>query len=169
MHHSLISFLALTMVAALALGGASCADSPTSPSAAAGASDILTNTLNPPNPSNPSNASPPQAWVDSTWTLVSIQAAGQAPQPAPNGVSYELTTGDNRVSTKADCNTCVGSLAINGTTVTIGPLLACTRAACPTMEFEKAYVTLLAGESNAQLDGNSLTLSSPRGVLRFRR
>ena len=169
MHHSLISFVALTTVAALALGGAGCADSPTSPSAAPGASDTLTNSPNPSNPSNPSNASPPQVWVDSTWTLVSIQAAGQALRPAPSGVSYELTTGNNRVSTKADCNTCGGGLAINGTTVTIGPLLACTRAACPTMEFENAYVTLLAGESNAQLDGNSLTLSSPRGVLRFRR
>jgi heat shock protein HslJ len=100
---------------------------------------------------------------------VSIQPAGQALQPAPNGVPYQLTAGDNRVSTKADCNTCGGGLAINGTAVTIGPLLACTRAACSTMAYENAYVTLLTGESTVQVDGNSLTLSSPRGVLRFSR
>jgi len=169
MHHSLISFVALTTVAALALGGAGCAESPTGPSAALGASDTLTNALNPPNPSNPSNVSPPQAWADSTWTLVSIQAAGQALQPAPTGVPYELTLGQNRISTKADCNTCGGTLTIDGNTVTIGPVLACTRAACSTMAFENAYVGLLSGQSNALLDGNSLTLTSPRGMLRFRR
>ena len=168
MHHSLFSFVTLTMVAAFALGCAGCSPSPTSPSAT-GATDTPANALNPSDPSKPSSASPPQAWVDGTWALVSIQPAGQAPQPAPNGVPYQLTAGENRVSTKADCNTCAGSLAINGNTVTIGPLLACTRAACSTMAFENAYVTLLSGESNARLDGNELTLSSPRGVLLFRR
>jgi len=168
MHHSRFSFVTLTMVAAFALGCASCSPGPTSPSDY-GSADTLTNTLNPSDPSKPSSASPPHAWVDGTWTLASIQPVGQPQQPAPNGVPYQLTTGDNRVSTKADCNTCGGSLVINGTSVTIGPLLACTRAACSTMAFENAYLTLLTGESTAQIDANSLTLSSPRGVLRFRR
>ena len=87
----------------------------------------------------------------------------------PSGASYALTFADGRVSTKADCNTCGGSLTINDQTLTIGPLLACTRAACPTMAFENTYVGILAGDSAAQIDDNSLTLSSQRGVLRFRR
>jgi heat shock protein HslJ len=53
--------------------------------------------------------------------------------------------------------------------VTIGPLLACTRAACSTMAFENTYVGVLAGESHVRVDGDSLTLSSSRGVLRFHR
>ena len=159
MHHSLVSFVALTTVAALALGGAACVANPTGPSDP-GATGTLTNSLNP---------STPADWVGSTWTLVSIQAAGQALQPAPTGVAYEVTLGENRISTKVDCNTCGGSLSIDGNTVTIGPVLACTRAACSTMAFADAYLALLTGQSNALLDGNSLTLTSPRGMLRFRR
>jgi hypothetical protein len=37
------------------------------------------------------------------------------------------------------------------------------------MEFEQQYTTLLAGDSTATVSGNSLELSSPRGVLRFTR
>jgi hypothetical protein len=37
------------------------------------------------------------------------------------------------------------------------------------MAFENAYTSLLAGDSTVALSGNSLTLSSARGVLRFSR
>ena len=53
--------------------------------------------------------------------------------------------------------------------MTVGPLLACTRAACPTMAFESAYLAILAGERTTRIDGNTLTLTSARGALRFRR
>ena len=53
--------------------------------------------------------------------------------------------------------------------ITIGPLLACTRALCPTMAFETSYVSILAGTSEATLDGRSLRLSSARGELSFTR
>jgi heat shock protein HslJ len=50
-----------------------------------------------------------------------------------------------------------------------GPLLACTRAACPTMAFENTYTKLLGGESTVSLSGRTLVMTSPRGVLRFKR
>jgi heat shock protein HslJ len=37
------------------------------------------------------------------------------------------------------------------------------------MAFESQYTTLLSGESTVTLTGNSLVLSSARGVLRFSR
>ena len=159
MKHSLLSLVALTTVTAFALGCSDNFQSPTGPSDP-GSAGSATNTP---------NTSSPAAWADGKWTLVSMEAAGQPRQPAPGGVTYAVTFADNRISTKADCNTCGGGLAINGTSVTIGPLLACTRAACSTMAYENAYVTLLTGESTVQVDGNSLTLTSSRGVLRFHR
>jgi heat shock protein HslJ len=104
-----------------------------------------------------------------TWTLMSMRPAGQLEQGTPPGASYTLTLADGRSSTRADCNVCSGSLVLAAQTVTIGPLLACTRAACATMAFENVYVAILAGDSTASRDGDALTLTSPRGVLRFRR
>ena len=54
-------------------------------------------------------------------------------------------------------------------TIVIGPALACTRAACPTMAFETIYERLLSGESQPTVSGAVLTLSSPRGTLIFNR
>lgn len=150
MHFSAPTILALAMVT----GAAACASnpaSPTSPSATAG----------------PAALTADQA--GGTWTLTSIQRVGQAEQPAPNGATYDLAFAEGRVSARADCNRCSGSVAIDGESVTVGPALACTRAACPTMAFENDFVGILAGDSIAKVDGNTLTLSSSRGVLRFRR
>jgi heat shock protein HslJ len=73
-----------------------------------------------------------------------------------------------RLSTRADCNVCSGEFALSGQTLTAGPALACTRAACPTMAFENDYTRLLGGNSMIALSGDTLALSSERGVLRFR-
>jgi heat shock protein HslJ len=80
-----------------------------------------------------------------TWALTSMQVAGQAVQPAPAGATYTLSLAENRVSTRADCNTCVGAFTLSGNVLTAGPALACTRAACPTMAFETAYTGILSG------------------------
>jgi heat shock protein HslJ len=68
-----------------------------------------------------------------------------------------------------DCNTCSGAFALSGQTLTSGPALACTRAACRTMEFETAYTRMLGGDSTVTLSGATLVLSSARGVLRLTR
>jgi len=107
--------------------------------------------------------------LSGTWNLVSIQPAGQAHQPAPPGASYTLTFTDGRLSTRVDCNVCNGAFSLSGQTLTAGPALACTRAACPTMAFENGYTSLLSGESTVTLASNVLALSSARGVLRFTR
>ncbi|MGH9386101.1 MAG: META domain-containing protein [Vicinamibacterales bacterium] len=109
------------------------------------------------------------AQVGGTWTLTSIQPAEHAEEAAPASTVYSLTLDGNRVSSQVDCNRCAGLLTLDGNTLTLGPALACTRAACRTMAFESAYLKLLGGESQAIVESNTLTLSSSRGVLRFRR
>ena len=104
-----------------------------------------------------------------TWSLLSIEAAGQAAQATPAGSTYTLTFADDRLSTRADCNVCNGTFSLSGQTLTAGPTLACTRAACRTMDFENAYTRMLAGEGTATLSGETLRLSSERGVLQFTR
>ena len=104
-----------------------------------------------------------------TWNLVSIQPTGQPEQTTPASASYTLTIGTDRLSTRVDCNTCSGAFALSGRTMTAGPALACTRAACPTMTFENTYTGLLSGESMVTLSGGTLALSSARGVLQFTR
>jgi heat shock protein HslJ len=138
--HSLVR---LTAAICLGLTAASCAErSPTVPSA-----------------------------VDLTgsWTLASVQPVGQPEQPAPAGATYTISFADGRLSTRADCNTCSGSFTLSGLTLTAGPAIACTRAACPTMAFESVYTSLLGGDSTVTLSGDTLLLESSRGRLRFGR
>jgi heat shock protein HslJ len=148
------SLFALVVLASLASLVVSCAEStaPTSPSSVTGGSNALTTDQ-----------------LTGTWNLVSIQPASQAEQAVPRGASYILTFSDGGLSTRADCNVCNGPFKLSGQTLTAGPALACTRAACPTMAFEGTYTTLLSGDSTLTLPGNTLVLSSARGVLRFAR
>ena len=107
--------------------------------------------------------------IAGTWNLLSIRRAGQADQATPAGASYTLIFADGRLSTRVDCNVCSGEFALSGQTLTAGPALACTRAACPTMAFDNAYTELLGGDNAVTLSNDTLVLSSVRGVLRFRR
>lgn len=124
---------------------------------------------------SPSSTPPPPSssvtadQLAGTWHLISIRAADGAEQATPAGAAYTLTLAEGRLSTRADCNLCAGTFVLSGQTMTAGPALACTRAACSTMAFENAYTTLLAGDNTVAVSGNSLTLSSSRGVLRLSR
>ena len=137
------------VLASLALGCAGASSAPTSPSPATPALTV--------------------GQLDGAWSLVSIQPAGQADQVTPSGATYTLTFAQARLSTRVDCNVCSGEFALSGQTLTAGPMLACTRAACPTMAFENEYTRLLGGNSVVTLSGELLVLSSERGVLRFKR
>jgi heat shock protein HslJ len=144
------SFAALTLILAL---NTACSESTSAPAAPTGSAGSATNLT--------------AGQVPTTWALVSLQRAGEPVQLTPNA-TYTLTVDNDRVSARADCNQCAGSLAVSGERVTIGPALACTRAACPTMAFESAYESILGGESTVVREGDTLTLVSSRGRLVFR-
>jgi hypothetical protein len=97
-------------------------------------------------PTSPSSVGRSQALASEdlagTWILLSMQPAGQPDQAVPAGATYTLTFADGRLS---------------------------TRAACPTMEFESTYTSMLSGDSTVTMSDGSLVLSSPRGALRFHR
>ena len=147
-----IARLALVIAASLAAGCSTPSSSPTSPSSVAGGGQALT-----------------ADDLAGTWNLVSIQPVNQTEQATPAGANYTLTFANDRVSTRVDCNTCGGAFALAGQTLTVGPSLACTRAACPTMAFENTYTSVLSGGSTVTLSSGTLVLSSPRGTLRFAR
>jgi heat shock protein HslJ len=144
------SLLALTIIASLSGGCSEPPFAPTSPSAG-----------------GPGAAAVTADQLAGTWSLVSIQTTGQSVELTPPGATYTLSFATGRLSTKADCNSCSAAFTVSGQTLTAGPLMACTRAACPTMAFESAYITLLSGESTATLSARALVLSSDRGELRF--
>jgi heat shock protein HslJ len=146
---SFVSFLLLALTVSSACSSASSAL--TTPSSVGGSTSLTSEQLS------------------GEWTLTSIQPAGSAQQPAPASAIYSMTLDGEHVSSRVDCNRCGGQMRLTGTTLTLGPALACTRAACPTMDFETAYLSVLSGDSQASTDANTLTLSSQRGVLRFRR
>jgi len=110
-----------------------------------------------------------EAQLVGSWTLSSLQPAGQASQNVPAGATYTLAFADGAASARADCNTCGGRYTLAARTLTIGPALACTRAACATASFESTFTTLLSGDSTVSGSATSLTLTSARGTLRFSR
>lgn len=107
--------------------------------------------------------------VDGTWRIVSIRAASQAEQLAPVAALYQVTFENGQVSLRVDCNTCSGAYTASGNTLTLGPGLACTRAACSTAAFESAVVSLLSGEHQMTSTLHNLTLTSSRGTILLQR
>lgn len=148
---TLLAWLALVAVGALAAGCSDAPSTPTSPSADRGSLALTAGQL------------------AGTWTLSSMLPAGQAEQARPSGATYTLTFMDGRLSTRADCNTCSSSFALSGNTLDTASAMACTRAACPTMAFENTYTSILSGSSTIVIVDGTLVLSSDRGVLRFTR
>jgi heat shock protein HslJ len=149
---NLCTFASLLLVASFGIGCAQLTSAPSAPSGIEGSTALTADQL------------------AGKWNLVSIQPFGQPERTTPSTALYTLTlAADGHLSTLADCNGCVGTFAVSGQTFTAGPNLACTRAACPTMEFESIYTSLLSGDSTVTLSGQSLLLSSGRGTLRFTR
>jgi heat shock protein HslJ len=144
-----LSFAALLFVAAVSTA---CSSSPTNPASPSTGSGSLALTA---------------GQLTGTWTLTALQPAGQASQASP--ATYTISFADGRISTRVDCNTCSGAFALAGATLTVGPNLACTRAACPTMAFETLYTSILSGDHTAEVSGNALVLSSVRGRMTFTR
>jgi heat shock protein HslJ len=111
----------------------------------------------------------PTSALDGVWRIISIQPASQAVQPAPTGAQYQLGFEDQRIFLRVDCNTCTGPFAVNGDSLVIGPMLACTRAACATASYESEVVTMLSGSHRMATTLHNLTLTSSRGTILLQR
>ena len=114
-------------------------------------------------------ASPTPGSVDGVWRIISIQLPAQPLQTAPVGAQDQVEFNDGRASARVDCNTCNGPFTYSGGILTVGPTLACTRAACATASYENAVVSLLSGEHQVSATLHNLTLTSGRGTLLLQR
>lgn len=108
---------------------------------------------------------PASTALGGVWRIISIQPASQTVQPAPTGAQYQIGFENDRVFLRVDCNTCTGPFTTSGSTLTVGPTLACTRAACATASYESAVVSLVSGQHQMGSTLHNLTLTSNRGII----
>lgn len=113
--------------------------------------------------------SPTPDSVDGVWRIISIQPPSQPVQTAPVAAQYQIGFENARAFLRVDCNTCTGPFTLNGSTLTIGPALACTRAGCPTASYETAAVSMLGGDHQVSATLHNLTLTSSRGTVLLQR
>jgi heat shock protein HslJ len=106
--------------------------------------------------------------VGGAWTLLTLQPPGQPVVGPPTGANFSMEIAGGRVAVQADCNRCSGNAIVRATALTVGPVLACTRALCSSAPFDDTFLQVLSGESLASIEGDVLTLRGERGVLRFR-
>jgi heat shock protein HslJ len=111
----------------------------------------------------------PTTALTGVWRIVSIQPPSQGVQAAPTGAQYQIGFENERVLLRVDCNTCTGPFTVSGNTVTIGPTLACTRAACATASYESAVVSMMTGTHDLTSTLHNLTLTSSRGSVLLQR
>jgi heat shock protein HslJ len=106
----------------------------------------------------------PSDLMGGTWRLAELRtAAGTAVPPDP--ARYTVVFGDDeRISVRADCNTCGGGYTLSGNTLTVS-VLACTRVACPAGSLEQPFLEVLMDTSTVDVDGDRLTISSDEGRL----
>lgn len=123
----------------------------------------------PASPSGPDGTALTPERIGGAWTLVALRPPAEAETAPPAGAISTIEITGGRAAIRADCNRCNGPAAVGTSTLTVGPPLACTRAFCASAPFDDTFLRMLAGESAASLDGDTLTLDSDRGVLRFRR
>ena len=78
------------------------------------------------------------------WQLVAFELDdGTVIRPSGAGALTARFEEDDRLHVNADCNVCNGSYTATAATLTIGPLLACTLAACPPGSRAESYLAAL--------------------------
>src|SRR5262245_31676429 len=78
-------------------------------------------------PTSPSSPAVSADRIAGTWTLTAQQPTGQGEIAPPAGVVFSIEIVDGRAAVRADCNRCNGAAAVGDSSITVGPLMACTR------------------------------------------
>ena len=109
------------------------------------------------------------AAIQGEWRLQRLQVgdgggAVNVPIPARYTARFEP---DGTVNFKVDCNRCSGSYTTDGNAITIGPLLACTLAACPPGSLSGPYLQGLLSAQRYVRSGATLVLSGSGTELDF--
>jgi len=101
--------------------------------------------------------------LEGGWRVISIQPTGQVSENAP--ADYILQFGaDGNLSLRLDVNNCGGQFnTFNGGNIDIEPL-GCTEACCDT-PFAQQLAGMLSGVEHFDIQGRTLTLHGPAGVV----
>ena len=103
------------------------------------------------------------------WRLQSLRRADFSVVDIADPARFTARFGeDGRLSVRADCNSCGGTFALEGESLTAGPL-ACTRAFCPSAPLDTQYVGILDGRSSVDVEDGRLVIRSDRGSATFAR
>jgi heat shock protein HslJ len=110
----------------------------------------------------------PSEIVDITWKLESITRVGSAIVSVPNPDQFTIRfESNNRVSVRADCNTCSGGYTLDGSSISISQL-ACTLIACPTPGLDALYTSALENVRTVAAADDRLVMTGSEFTLRFR-
>lgn len=116
-------------------------------------------------------ADPDQPLEATTWVLNGIElGAGNdgVVSSVPSGVRATVQLRGGRLDVDTGCNTGSATAAIDGDTLTIGPL-ALTKRGCEAdaSEVERMMTEVVAGPVRVEIDGATLRLIGPDGGLMF--
>lgn len=110
----------------------------------------------------------PSQITNITWKLESIARVGSALVSVPNPEQYTVRfESNNRASVRADCNSCSGSYALDGSSLSFRQL-ACTLIACPTPGLDTLFTTGLQNARTVTVSGSQLVMTGTEFTLRFR-
>ena len=104
-----------------------------------------------------------------TWRLQSLQRTGGTLVlvEAPDRFTLRLEAATGQAGVRADCNSCGGRYALDGSRLDVSAL-ACTLMACGE-SLDGDYLGLLGGATRVNAETGGLVLASDRGTLRFTR
>lgn len=108
-------------------------------------------------------AQPDLALTGTRWTLDTVVEGDVASNTAGSDKAY-LVFADDRVTGSTGCNQLSGTAAVDGATITFGPI-GRTRKGCPDglADVERAVLAVLDGTVGFEIDSTRLTLKHPSG------
>ena len=102
---------------------------------------------------------------DREWSLVALDGQPAGPGAGGQAATLLLSATDHRAGGFGGCNRYSADYSIAGDSLTLGPI-AMTMMACPSgMELEQQFGTALSATRRFRVDGNTLQLVGPAGVL----
>jgi len=105
------------------------------------------------------SAEPPADLIDVTWQLATLTAADGTESTPDDPSNYTITFGsDWKVAVQADCNRGGGSYNVEGSELTIGPLIS-TRVACPDDSLYNAFMQGLENVASYEITDGALTIA----------
>ena len=103
-----------------------------------------------------------------TWKLESIERPGSATITVPNPEQYTLRfESDGSLSVRADCNTCGGRYALEGSSLSVGDV-ACTLIACAVPGLDTTFTSVLRNVRSATVSEGRLVITGTDFTLRLR-